>query len=708
MNIAESISSRLSLQERYVSAVISLLDDGATIPFISRYRKEKTGSMDETVIFKISVELETLREIEKRKKYIISAIEKSGEISDTLKEKIELATDINSLEDLYLPFKPKRSTKAEKAKAQGLEPLAKILMAQNCANIDTVASRYVNNEVKTASEAVNGALNIIAEWINEDQFVRRTARKTIYYSTSIKVSVIKDVEKEDNKYLNYANHSELLKKIPSHRFLAIMRGKEEGLLKINFESDDDRIIESIANRIIKKDASAEVVNLLKKAIIDCYKRLLRPSLENELLSLTKTRADEAAISVFADNLYQLLMSSPLGHKRVLAIDPGFRTGCKIVCLDASGKLLHNDVIYPTAPKNDIKGSAKRLSTLIESYRIEAIALGNGTASRETERFLKSVYLPKNIEIYVVDESGASIYSASAEARREFPDKDVTVRGAVSIGRRLIDPLSELVKIDPKSIGVGQYQYDVDQSKLKKSLDYTVENCVNTVGVNLNTASEKLLSFVSGIGPTLATNIVNYRNENGGFRNRQELLKVERFGNKAFEQSAGFLRIPESDNILDNTAVHPESYQIVERMAKDLGINLEKLISNEDLISKININDYLSETIGLPTLNDIINELKKPGRDPRKKAGVFAFDEKIRDISDLQCGMVLPAIITNITDFGAFADIGIHENGLIHISEMSSERRISHPSEIVKLHQKVEVKVISVDLDKKRISLSLKL
>lgn len=707
MNHIKIISDSLALPQDGVKAVINLLGEGATIPFISRYRKEQTGSLDEVAIFRISEMLDSLLELDKRKAYIIKTIEQQGELTDDLRQRIDNTADAASLEDIFLPFKPKRRNRAQIARERGLEPLAKIIMAQNRPLAPAIVQRYVNAEVKDSDEALAGASDIIAEWISENQGVRNFVRRAYNNDAEITVTIPADKQAEAEKFLNYKDHTELLRRCPSHRLLAILRGSNEGVLRVKLDVDDDFILDKINNRIIRHGADDNAAQIITSAVKDGYKRLIKPSIETEMLSEAKKRADESAITIFADNLRQLLLASPLGKKRVLAIDPGFRTGCKVVCLDESGKLLHNDTIYPTAPKNDIKGAARRLSSLVEAYKIDAIALGNGTASRETERFLKNVYFPRKVDVFVVDESGASIYSASAEARREFPDKDVTVRGAVSIGRRLIDPLAELVKIDPKSIGVGQYQHDVDQKKLKTSLDHVVEMCVNSVGVNLNTASESLLAYVSGIGPSLAANIVAYRDNNGLFRSLRDLLKVERFGNKAFEQSAGFFRLPEADNILDNTAVHPESYHIVERMAKDLNVTIDLLVNSPDKIAAIDINRYVTDEIGLPTLTDIIEELKRPGRDSRKTIKVFSFDESIHDIADLQVGMILPGIVTNVTDFGAFVDLGIHTNGLLHISEMSDSRRVAHPSEVVKVHQHLRVKVIAVDLNNKRISLSLK-
>lgn len=700
------IATELNISPRSVDATIKLLDDGATIPFISRYRKEWTGSLDEVAIRNIQLRYIELQEIAKRKAYILEVIDQLGLLTTELKDKIENTFDNSVLEDLFLPYKPKRRTKASVARERGLEPLAKILMAQNESDIYNKARRFINNDIATTDDAINGALDIIAEWVSESELARQTVRSTYERSAIISSKIIKGKESEAENYLNYNDYSQPLKNCSSYRYLAIRRGEDEGVLKVSISIDDDAMIERLCRIFIKRNTSFDIADLILKAVKDGYKRLLRPSIENEIASAAKIKADDKAIAIFSENLRQLLLASPLGHKRVLGIDPGFRTGCKIVCLDEQGNLLHNDVIYPCQPKCDIKGASKKISNLVEAYKIDAIGIGNGTASRETERFIKNIYFPRKVQVFIVNESGASIYSASKIARDEFPDKDVTVRGAVSIGRRLIDPLAELVKIDPKSIGVGQYQHDVDQSKLKDALDYTVESCVNLVGVNLNTASIQLLSYVSGVGATLANNIVSYRTENGDFKSRQELMNVPRMGAKAFQQCAGFLRIHNAENILDNTAVHPERYSVIARIAKDLNCTVAQLVENKQLLKKLDLSKYIDDSIGLPTLNDIILELEKPGRDPRSVVKVLNFDESIKTIEDIKSGMTLNGIINNITDFGVFVDIGIKESGLVHISQIC-DRYISSPSDVVSIHQHVKVKVLDVDMLRKRISLTMK-
>lgn len=700
------IATELNISPRSVDATIKLLDDGATIPFISRYRKEWTDSLDEVAIRNIQLRYIELQEIVKRKAYILEVIDQLGLLTTELKDKIENTFDNSVLEDLFLPYKPKRRTKASIARERGLEPLAKILMAQNESDIYNKARRFVNNDIATTDDAINGALDIIAEWVSESELARQTVRSTYERSAIISSKIIKGKESEAENYLNYNDYSQPLKNCSSYRYLAIRRGEDEGVLKVSISIDDDAMIERLCRIFIKRNTSFDIADLILKAVKDGYKRLLRPSIENEIASVAKIKADDKAIAIFSENLRQLLLASPLGHKRVLGIDPGFRTGCKIVCLDEQGNLLHNDVIYPCQPKCDIKGASKKISNLVEAYKIDAIGIGNGTASRETERFIKNIYFPRKVQVFIVNESGASIYSASKIARDEFPDKDVTVRGAVSIGRRLIDPLAELVKIDPKSIGVGQYQHDVDQSKLKDALDYTVESCVNLVGVNLNTASIQLLSYVSGVGATLANNIVRYRTENGDFKSRQELMNVPRMGAKAFQQCAGFLRIHNAENILDNTAVHPERYSVIARIAKDLNCTVAQLVENKQLLKKLDLSKYIDDSIGLPTLNDIILELEKPGRDPRSVVKVLNFDESIKTIEDIKSGMTLNGIINNITDFGVFVDIGIKESGLVHISQIC-DRYISSPSDVVSIHQHVKVKVLDVDMLRKRISLTMK-
>lgn len=708
MTSAEYIAQKLNIPLRNVENVISLLGEGATIPFISRYRKEATGSLDEVAIFEIEKESQRLEELASRKDYVIATIEAQGKLTDELRRQISETFDSALVEDLYLPFKPKRRTRAQIAREKGLEPLADLILLNRRNFSDRDITPFVDREngVATADDAIAGASDIIAERVSESQRVRAYVRGVYTRHALIKVAPAKGKAEEAVNYENYFNFSSKLNRCSSHQVLAVMRGINEGLLKYDMSVDDDIVLDRLNSYYIKGQGSDRAASIISEAIKDSYKRLIQPSMENEMLAAAKERADEAAIKNFADNLRQLLLAAPLGSKRVLAIDPGFRTGCKVVCLDANGNLLHNDVIYPTPPHNDLKAAARKISNLVEAYDIDAISLGNGTASRETERFLKTCFLPKGMEVYVVSENGASVYSASKIAREEFPDYDVTVRGAVSIGRRLMDPLAELVKIDPKSIGVGQYQHDVDQKKLKQSLDATVEACVNSVGVNLNTASAELLSYVSGIGASMAKNIVAYRASNGDFIHREDILNVPRFGAKAYQQAAGFLRIPSSDRILDNTAVHPESYHIVERMAKDSGLSLNELVKAPEKLKTIDLQRYISDTVGLPTLTDIVKELEKPGRDPREKAGVFEFAEGINDISDLAEGMELPGIVNNITDFGAFVDIGVHESGLVHLSQIA-DKFIRHPSEALKLNQHVRVRVLSVDLGRKRISLTMK-
>lgn len=698
------ISERTGISARQVTATTKLLDDGSTIPFISRYRKEATGSLNEVEIQAISMAYENFKELEKRKEFIIQAIEGQGLLSNELKEKIKNCIQENELEDLYLPYKPKRRTKAEIARKRGLEPLAKIIMAQNTQDINETAIKYKNEEVQSANDAISGAADIIAEWISENQSTRNIVRNAFEKYAVISCKVSKGKEEEAANYQNYFDYSSSLKKCNSYRILAMRRGEKENLLQVSIDIDKSIILEKIERKYIR--SNNECSSIIKEAIADSYKRLIKPSIENEFATLSKENADSTAIALFADNARQLLFAPPLGHKRVLAIDPGYRTGCKIVCLDEQGNLLHNDTIYPTPPKSEFTLSAKKLSYLIEAYKIDAIALGNGTASRETEKFLQSIRYSRKINIYIVSEDGASIYSASKIAREEFPDKDVTVRGAVSIGRRLLDPLAELVKIDPKSIGVGQYQHDVDQNKLKKALEFTVESCVNSVGVNINTASKELLTYISGLGPQLAQNIVTYRAENGDFTNKEQLLNVPRLGIKAYQQCAGFVRVPNSENPLDNTAVHPENYNIVSKMAKNCNCSINELISNESIRKNIDLSKYTDNNIGLPTLNDIMQELEKPGRDPRKTITVMQFEESVKSFEDLKTDMVINGIVTNITQFGVFVDIGIKENGLIHISELS-DSYVSNPSDIVKIHQQIKVRIKELDKQRKRIALSMK-
>lgn len=699
------ISEEILLPQTNVLNTISLLDDGATIPFISRYRKEMTGGMDEVAVQKIKERYEDLKELAKRKEYIISVITESGNMTPELEGKINICWDSVKLEDIYLPFKPKRRTRAEIARNKGLEPLAKIIMSQHNDDISYQARKYLSDEVATVEDAVNGARDIIAEWISENEFVRNSIRNIFRRNAEISCKVVKGKEAEGENYKNYFDCSEPLRRCSSHRILAMRRGEKEGFLRVSISVDDDAAIDTV-NKIVVK-GHGEASDIVYEAVEDSYKRLIKPSIENEFAALSKEKADSEAIEMFAQNVRQLLFAPPLGHKRVMGVDPGYRTGCKIVCLDEQGNLLHNDTIYPNPPQNDYKMAAKKITGLVESYKIDAIALGNGTASRETEKFLQSLSYDHKIQVFVISENGASIYSASKIARDEFPDKDVTVRGAVSIGRRLLDPLAELVKIDPKSIGVGQYQHDVDQSKLKNALNFTVESCVNSVGVNVNTASKELLTYIAGLGPQLAQNIVTYRAENGDFKVRKDILKVPRMGEKAFQQAAGFLRIPEGGNPLDNTAVHPERYALIEKMASNSGCSVMELITNNDLRESINLSDYIEGDVGMPTLTDIMSELEKPGRDPRRGIKVLEFDENVRTIDDVSVGMILNGIVTNITQFGVFVDFGIKENGLVHISELA-DRFVSNPNEVVSLHQHVKVRVLDIDKSRKRIALSLKL
>lgn len=698
------ISTALNITERQVESTLNLLNEGATIPFISRYRKEMTGGLDEVQIGNIKERYDKLCEITKRKETIINTIEEQNKLTPELKKRIEETWESSTLEDIYLPFKPKRKTKAEIARQKGLEPLAITLMMQRENNPEEKAAQFLKNGLKDINEAIKGAQDIVAEMVNEDEQARNTVRNLFGRQAVISSKVIKGKEEEAIKYRDYFDFSEPLKRCSSHRLLAIRRGESEGLLKVSISPDDEECVGRLERMFIRSNNAC--ARYVAEALQDAYKRLLKPSIETETGNLSKEKADDEAIRVFTENLKQLLLAAPLGQKRVLGIDPGFRTGCKVVCLDAQGNLLHNENIYPHPPMNKTGEAASKIRKMVEAYNIEAIAIGNGTASRETEEFITNQQFDRKLQVFVVSEQGASIYSASKVARDEFPDYDVTVRGAVSIGRRLMDPLAELVKIDAKSIGVGQYQHDVDQTKLKKALDQTVENCVNLVGVNLNTASSHLLTYISGLGPQLALNITNYRAENGAFASRKELMKVPRMGAKAFEQCAGFLRIPNAKNPLDNTAVHPESYHIVEKMAKDLGCTVAELIANKELRGRIDLKQYITSTVGLPTLNDIMQELDKPGRDPRETAKVFEFDRSIRTLDDLREGMILPGIVGNITNFGAFVDLGIKENGLIHLSQMA-DRYISDPSEVVSIHQHITVKVLSIDKERKRIQLTLK-
>ena len=701
------IAAAMKLQEHRVENTLKLLQGGATIPFISRYRKEATGGMDEVQISEINDRYEKLCELAKRKETIISTIEEQGKMTAELRSRIDNCWDSTELEDIYLPFKPKRKTRAEAARQKGLEPLAIILMMQRENNLMAKAAQFVKGEVKDEEDALKGARDIIAEQVNEDERARNQVRNIFTRQAVITAKVVKGKEKEEDaaKYRDYFDFSEPLKRCTSHRLLAIRRGEAEGILKVTISPEED---EECTDRLERQfvRGNGECSSQVAEAVKDAYKRLLKPAIETEFSALSKEKADEEAIRVFAENLRQLLLAPPLGQKRVMGIDPGFRTGCKVVCLDAQGTLLHNEAIYPHPPKSEEALAARKIVKLVEQYKIEAIAIGNGTASRETERFVTSQRYDREVQVFVVSEDGASIYSASKTAREEFPDYDVTVRGAVSIGRRLMDPLAELVKIDAKSIGVGQYQHDVDQTKLKESLDRTVESCVNLVGVNLNTASKHLLTYVSGLGPSLAQNIVDYRTENGPFASRKELLKVPRMGAKAFEQCAGFLRIPGADNPLDNSAVHPESYAIVEKMAKDMKCTVADLIKDKELRAKIDIKKYVTDTVGLPTLNDIMKELDKPGRDPRQQIQVFEFDKNVKTLDDLREGMELPGIVTNITNFGCFVDIGIKENGLVHISQLA-DKFVSDPTTVVSIHQHVRVRVLGIDHERKRVQLTMK-
>ncbi len=698
------IATTLNVREGQVGKTVALLDSGATIPFISRYRKEVTGGLDEVQIGDIKEWYDKLNELVKRKTTILKVIEEQDKLTDELKGRIESCWNSTELEDIYLPFKPKRQTRAEMARKKGLEGLAKLVMAQHNIDVEEKACTFVKGDVKDTQEALSGACDIIAEWINENEYTRNTIRNIFRRDAVITSKVAKGKEEEGDKFRDYFDFAEPLYRCSSHRLLALLRGEKEGILRIDISPDEASAIERIEKQYIKSDN--ETTLYLKTAIKDSYKRLLKPSIETESVAQAKEKADEEAINVFVQNARQLLLAPPLGQKRVLGIDPGYRTGCKIVCLDAEGGLLHNETIYPHSPQNEFVKAGNKIVKLVTTYNIDAIAIGNGTASRETERFITNLRYEKEVKVFVVSENGASIYSASKVGREEFPSYDVTVRGAVSIGRRLMDPLAELVKIDPKSIGVGQYQHDVDQAKLKRSLDQTVESCVNLVGVNVNTASKHLLTYISGLGPVLAQNIVDYRSQNGAFASRRELMKVARMGEKAFEQSAGFLRIPDADNPLDNSAVHPESYRIVEQMAKDLKSSVKELITNKELKKAIDLNHYVDDAVGMPTLTDIMDELDKPGLDPRSDIKVFQFDANIRTIEDLKEGMILPGIVTNITNFGCFVDVGIKENGLVHISELA-DRFVSDPNEIVSIHQQVEVKVLSVDQSRKRVQLSMK-
>ncbi len=703
---ARIIASEMALQESLVLNTINLLESGATIPFIARYRKEMTGSMDETVIAAIRDRLSKLKELDARRAAIIKSLTEQEKLTPELREAVEKATTMADLEDVYLPYKPKRKTRASVARERGLEPLAGMILSQRYDDIQARASRFIDESkgVATVEDAIRGACDIIAEIISEDGYTRKRVRSLFQRESKIVSKVVKGKDQDGINFEMYFDYVEPLNRAPSHRILAMFRGENEGFLRLSVEVEEAHGFEIVEKIFVKgNNASSELV---KAAVSDSCKRLLFPSIETEMRQWAKEKADREAIRVFVENLRQLLLAPPLGRKNVLAIDPGFRTGCKVVCLDRQGKLVHNETIYPHPPQNEVKESIHKLKTLVNAYKIEAIAIGNGTAGRETERLVRSVAFDRDLIALVVNESGASVYSASAAARKEFPDYDVTVRGSVSIGRRLMDPLAELVKIDPKSIGVGQYQHDVDQSLLMKSLDDTVVSCVNRVGVEVNTASEELLTYVSGVGPSLAKNIISYRDESGPFRSRTDFRKVARFGDKAFEQAAGFLRIHDAENPLDRSAVHPESYHIVDRMVRTLNCTLTDLITNAELRGKIHPEDFVDERVGLPTLNDIMAELAKPGRDPRQQFEIFEFDKTVHSINDLKKGMILPGIVTNITNFGAFVDIGVHQDGLVHVSQLA-DRFVRDPNDVVKLNQKVMVEVLDVDPARKRIQLSMK-
>ena len=704
ISLLEVLSQKVNLPIKQVEKTVLLLNDGGTVPFISRYRKEVTGGLNELQIQEIKEQNEALHELSKRKDVVVKAISEADGLTPELRERINKCWDAVELEDIYLPFKPKRRTKAEVARNNGLESLARIIMSQHNDNISLRAHKFLNENVKSINEAIQGAKDIIAEWVSENISVRNRVRSIYAKTARLECKVCKGKEVDGEKYVNYFNVNEPLRRCVSHRLLAMLRGDKEGVLKLQIDVDDEDILNKIIIHVVKNETESS--QIVKEAVSDAYKRLIKPSITTETLNNAKKEADKVAIETFANNLYQLLFAPPLGRKRVMGIDPGFRTGCKLVCLDEQGSLLHHDVIYPTPPKNDSVGAGCKVRTLVDKYGIDAIAIGNGTASRETEQFLSKLVFEKKVDIFVVNESGASIYSASKVAREEFPNHDVTVRGTVSIARRLLDPLAELVKIEPKSIGVGQYQHDVDQVKLKAALSFTVESCVNSVGVNVNTASKELLMYVAGIGAQLAQNIVDYRVEHGSFQNRKELLNVPRFGEKAFQQSSAFLRIPGGNNPLDNSAVHPERYKLVEKIANDCKCSVAELIKDKSQREKIEIERYLSDDVGKPTLIDIMSELEKPGRDPRIGISEFKFDENVKVIEDLREGMILPGIVTNITQFGVFVDVGVHENGLVHISELC-DQYVTSPACVVKINQHVRVRVQNVDLSRKRISLSMK-
>lgn len=715
MTNLEFISKQVTAPVKNIENTLQLLSEDCTIPFISRYRKDKTGNLDEVIIEQIAKLNKEFETIVKRKEAILKSIEEQNSLTPELEKKIRQSFDLNDLEDLYLPFKKKKKTRADVAREKGLEPLAKIIMAQNNDDIDFVASKYINDKVENEDEALQGARDIIAEWINENIYIRKNLRRIYQRKSAIVTKAVKlkfenessqeaeQIKQKAKKFEQYFDWSENLMKAPSHRLLAMLRAENEGFIKLKIEIENEEAIEMMEESIIKNKKETAVH--LKKAIEDSYKRLLSPAISNETLQEAKAKADITAIQVFAGNLGQLLLAPPLGEKRILAIDPGFRSGCKVVCLDEKGDLLYNETIFPHAPQNETAIAMKKIRSMVNAYKIDAISIGNGTASRETEFFIKKIAFDKPIQVFVVSEAGASVYSASKIARDEFPNYDVTVRGAVSIGRRLSDPLAELVKIEPKSIGVGQYQHDVDQSQLKEELDTVVMRCVNSVGININTASKSLLSYVSGIGEKMAENIVAYRSENGAFEERKQLKKVPRLGEKAYQQAAAFIRISNAKNPLDNSAVHPEAYGIVEKMAKDLKISLNELIANKEKIGQIPLEKYITEDVGLLGLKDIVKELEKPGLDPRKAAKVFEFDPNVKTIDNLRTGMVLPGIVNNITNFGCFVDIGIKESGLVHISQLK-EGYVSDVNEVVKLHQQVQVKVVEVDESRKRIQLTM--
>ncbi|MDE6494685.1 MAG: RNA-binding transcriptional accessory protein [Duncaniella sp.] len=703
---ATIISKELNLLRKHVNACIKLLEDGATIPFISRYRKEATGGMNDVTVLAVSKRHKSLTELDERKSYIIDTIKQAKALTPELEQRIIETLDPILLEDLFLPFKPKRNTRSQAAIELGLEPLARMVMAQNSDEVERMAAKFVKPGGISIEDAVGGATDIIASWVNESEKARNIVRSRYQRSAIISSRVIKGKEEEGKNYQNYFDFSEPLRLCNSHRYLAMRRGEADGILKISVSIDDDEMVDRLSRMFVKSTAPAAVADIVRRAVKDGYKRLMKPSIENEVCTTVKEKSDAAAIQMFADNVHQLLMAAPLGRRRVLALDPGFKSGCKLVCLDEQGNLLQHDVIYPHPPVNDYMGATDALCYYVDNFRIDAIAVGNGTAGRETERFLRNIIFPRKVQIFMVNENGASVYSASEVAREEFPNEDVTVRGAVSIGRRLLDPLAELVKIDPKSIGVGQYQHDVNQSRLKESLDYVVENCVNSVGVNVNTASKELLSYVSGIGPALAANIVKYRAENGDFVSRSELKNVSRMGEKAFQQCAGFLRIPNAKNPLDNTGIHPERYELVEQLAADVNADIPRLMRDRNLLHNIELDSYVTKQVGLPTLTDIVLELEKPGRDPRETAEEPFYDDSVRKIDDLHLGMELTGKVNNITAFGVFVDLGMKENGLVHISQLC-DRFISSPSEVVSIGQIVRVKVLDVDVSRGRIALTMK-